>query len=225
MRNDLLAGGLFGWAGGVEIHRDTRESVGYFARLSFRNRPRSNMTRLTVFVPFFLAACAIAPEGLRETPHGDGPTVVIDWDARPLPELPLPNDLATRPDPTSPTGLRLNISVQAASTDLEARTRRKFDELSGFGIYQAISVRFDAPLDLDEIVLRHDIDGDVSDDAFFVIDVTCSTPTTRTSTTTGFSTGARTWTTTGGWTSPTCTPSGATPGRTCSPGTSASPTP
>jgi len=103
--------------------------------------------------------------------------VVIDWDARPLPELPLPNDLATRPDPTSPTGLRLNISVDAATTELEARTRRKFDELTGFGIYQAITVRFDAPLDLDEIALRHDIDGDVSDDAFFLIDVTPGSPT------------------------------------------------
>ncbi|MBW2257881.1 MAG: hypothetical protein JRI25_25225, partial [Deltaproteobacteria bacterium] len=135
------------------------------------------MNRLNVFAPFFLVACATAPEGLRETPSGDGPTVVIDWDARPLPELPYPNDLATRSDLTSPTGLRLNISTEAATTELEARTRRKFNELYGFGIYMPITVRFDAPLDLDEIALRHDIDGDVSDDAFFLIDVTPGSPT------------------------------------------------
>ena len=56
-----------------------------------------------------LALCAAGcnpamPEGLAPTPAGSGPKVVFDFDARPLPEIPFPNDLATRPDPESPTG-------------------------------------------------------------------------------------------------------------------------
>lgn len=101
--------------------------------------------------------------------------VVVDWDATPLPELPFPNDLATRADPTSPTGLRLNISMEA-TTELEHEARYKIDELSGFGIYQAITVAFDEPLDLDNIVDRHVQDGNYSDDAVLLIDVTPTSP-------------------------------------------------
>ena len=64
---------------------------------------RTNLTPL--LIPFTLAwsHCAVAPDGLRATPDGDGPVVVVDWDAKPLPEVPFPTDLATRPDPGSPT--------------------------------------------------------------------------------------------------------------------------
>ena len=117
-----------------------------------------------------LTACAGYPEGLRLTPEGPGPVVIIDWDARPLPEVPLPNDLATRADPTSVTGLRLNIS-ELAPTEMEREARRKINELPGFGIYAPFTVSFDAPLDLDEIQHRHQDDGDFSDDAFFLVNV------------------------------------------------------
>jgi len=133
------------------------------------------MSRLLWWVPLVLAACNPVSDGLRETPEGDGPMVVVDWDATPLPELPLPNDLATRPDPTSPTGVRVNISVDAASTQLEADTRAKIDELTGWGIYMPITVRFDQPLDLDNIATRQQDDGDFSDDALYLIDVTPGT--------------------------------------------------
>ena len=96
------------------------------------------------------AGCQPYPEGIRSTPGGEGPVVVIDWEAEPLPELPFPNNLATRPDPASPTGLRLNISTYA-HTAYESETREKRNELTGFGIFSPISVRFDAPLDLDHI--------------------------------------------------------------------------
>ena len=102
----------------------------------------------------WIAGCAPYPEGLRSTPDGTGPRVIIDWDAQPLPEIPLPNDLATRPDPTSVTGLRLNIS-EMAETETESRARRKINELVGFGIYAPFTVSFDAPLDLDNIRDRH----------------------------------------------------------------------
>jgi hypothetical protein len=122
-----------------------------------------------------MLSCAPGPNGLRETPEGPGPVVVMDWDALPLPEVPFPNDLATRADPSSVTGLRVNISMQA-TTELEARARRKIDELVGFGIYAPITVSFDAPLDLDEIVDRHADDNDQSDDAFYLIDVNPASP-------------------------------------------------
>lgn len=123
----------------------------------------------------FLFACAPLPEGLRATPEGDGPLVVVDWDAKPLPELPFPNDLATRADPTSPTGLRLNLSL-VAPTELESEARAKIDELTGFGIYQPITFAFDAPIDLANVIARHVEDGNFADDTVLLIDVTPSSP-------------------------------------------------
>jgi hypothetical protein len=128
-----------------------------------------------VAASLLLPACG-RNQGLRATPDGTGPRILIDWDAEPLPELPFPNDLATRPDPTSPTGLRLNFSEMAA-TEVERRARRKVNELPGFGIFAPISVRFEQPLDLDNIAQRHVDDYDTSDDAFFIIDVTPGSPT------------------------------------------------
>lgn len=128
-------------------------------------------------------ACAESPEGIALTPDGDGPMVVFDFDRRPLPEIPFPNDLATRHDPSSPTGLRVNASM-IAPTNLEMTARRRIDELPGFGTYQAISVRFDAPLDLDVIYARHrdhrrpdGKDYDFANDAVYLVDVTPTSPT------------------------------------------------
>ena len=78
-------------------------------------------------------ACAPHPEGLRATPEGTGPVVRVDWDARPLPDVPFPTDLATTVDRHSPTGLRLNVPL-AASTELERHAREKLNMLTGFGI-------------------------------------------------------------------------------------------
>ncbi|MCO4747336.1 MAG: hypothetical protein KC912_21230 [Proteobacteria bacterium] len=126
-----------------------------------------------------LSSCAPPPEGLRETVPGDGPVIVIDWDAEPLPELPFPNDLAARTDPTSVTGLRVNISEEAP-TESEREARRKLNELVGFGIYSPITVRFDARLDIDEIIARHPNDFEkpetYDDDAFYVINVDPESP-------------------------------------------------
>ncbi len=131
--------------------------------------------------PLLLLSSCAAPEGLRLTPAGDGPVVTVDWDAEPLPELPFPNDLATRPDPTSPTGLRLNISL-VADTHHQSEDREKLDRLTGWGVYSPITVGFGAPLDLDNLAARHAHDrrpGDarLDDDALFVIDVTEGSPT------------------------------------------------
>lgn len=134
---------------------------------------------LTVF-----AGCAEPPEGLARTAAGDGPQIVFDLERRPLPELPFPNDIATRPDPSSPTGLRINASL-VASTHLERVARQKLDQLTGFGVFQPITVRFDTPIDLDVIYDRHrdyrtSADGsdyDFSNDAVYLVDVTPDSPT------------------------------------------------
>lgn len=88
-------------------------------------------------------------EGIAPTVATGGPTVLWDALALPLPEIPLPNDAASRLDPTSPTGRRLNISDEAP-TEYERRTRRSFNQLDGFGTYGPITVSFDDLLDLSE---------------------------------------------------------------------------
>ena len=145
----------------------------------FPSRPCTLATLATLA----LTACAESPVGIADTPDGEGPVVVFEFDRKPLPEIPFPNDLATRPDPTSPTGLRINASL-IAPTELETTARRRIDELPGFGVYQAITVRFDAPLDLEAIYARHrdhrrgdGTDYDFTDDAVYLIDVTQGSPT------------------------------------------------
>lgn len=107
--------------------------------------------------------------GLGQSKASGGPKVIYDPLALPLPEIPLPNDVATRLDPRSPTGRRLNISAQA-STDYERRARRHFNELDGFGTYAPIMVSFDAPLDLNDFTARHQ-NTDFRDDAVFLINL------------------------------------------------------
>ncbi len=110
-------------------------------------------------------------EGLRAA-HGDtGPEVVWDLDAEPLPEIPFPNDVATRLDPTSPTGRRVNISVEA-DTHFEADLRTKADNLSGFGIFSNLTVTFDDRINLCNIARRHHHDTTLDDDAIYLVDVT-----------------------------------------------------
>ncbi len=134
------------------------------------------MLQNTAFV-FTLAACANGPrsEGLAPTIPTGGPVVVYDIEARPLPEIPLPNNAATRLDPASPTGRWLNVSEQAP-TNYERDVRRKFNRMDGFGSFAPIAVRFDRLLDLDDLWKRHNGDGstgpdDFRDDAFYVLNV------------------------------------------------------
>ena len=99
-------------------------------------------------ITLMLLSCAgDAPEGWIITEQTNGPMVRYELNAKPLPEIPLPNNQATRLDPSSPTGRRLNISEDAV-TEYERRTRRAFNELDGFGAYAPIIVSFDQPLDI-----------------------------------------------------------------------------
>ena len=118
----------------------------------------------------FVASCA-SPEGkgLMPTPVGTGAAVKFDAFARPLPEVPLPNDFATRFDATSPTKRRVNASM-LAPTKWEQGTRKEIDHLDGWGTYQTITVGFDKTLDLQNIVKRHQGDDyDPSDDVAYLM--------------------------------------------------------
>jgi hypothetical protein len=114
---------------------------------------------------------------------GNGPVVKFDLFALPLPEVPLPIDVATRPDPNSPTGRRVNASM-VAPTEMESNTRRKIDGLDGWGVYSTISVGFTHPtdpakavLDVQNILDRHSGDDFAfADDAVYLINMDKTSP-------------------------------------------------
>jgi hypothetical protein len=119
-----------------------------------------------------------APAYLAATPDGDGPEVRFDVFHKPFPEIPLPNDFATRYDASSPTKRRLNASIVAGPTKWEQATRRELDKLSGWGTLAPITVSFSEPIDPEVILARHGNDlFDYQDDAVLVIDVTPGSPT------------------------------------------------
>jgi hypothetical protein len=136
---------------------------------------------------FEIAGCEIdtAPEGLRRTPPGSGPLVKFDAAHRPLPEIPLPNDVATFADPTSRTGRRVNVSA-IAPTRMEERARRDFALMEGWGVSSPISVAFDrAPgadarepaIDIDAVADRMEGDEhDPSNDPFYIVNLTTGIP-------------------------------------------------
>ncbi|MFO0633481.1 MAG: hypothetical protein U0168_11585 [Nannocystaceae bacterium] len=116
-----------------------------------------------------ITGCA-EPEGLMRAQPADV-TVRFDFDHLPLPDIPLPNDIATRPDPTAETGLRINASM-LAPTGYERRTRELIDGLDGWGVYQPINIPFTGPIDVMALRERHDdADYDTADDAIYLIDI------------------------------------------------------
>jgi hypothetical protein len=126
-----------------------------------------------------LFACSPAPETLGSADEGPGPQVRFDVFHRPLPEIPLPNDFATRYDATSPTLRRLNASMSfdVAPTKWEHAIREDLDRLSGWGTLAPITVSFSEPLDLEVFYQRHRKDNlRFDDDAVYVIDVTEGSP-------------------------------------------------
>ncbi len=137
--------------------------------------------RFTFLAPMALALGALtacesdAPTGLAPTPTGTGARVKFDTFHKPLPEIPLPNDFATRFDATSPTKRRINASL-VAPTQWEKTTRKNLDDLSGWGTLAPISVSFDAPLDVTNITDRHADRYEPKNDVMLVIDITAGSP-------------------------------------------------
>jgi hypothetical protein len=129
-----------------------------------------------------------APGGDARTRSGPGATVRFDLAHEPLPEIPLPNDAATWPDPTSRTGLRINASL-VAPTAIEEKARQRFSQMEGWGTFAPISVAFDLPrdgayadyagpaLDLATLRARHQGDDyDFADDAVYLINLDTGVP-------------------------------------------------
>ena len=133
------------------------------------------MTRL--LIPLVLASGCISapPTGIALAPEADT-TVKFDFEHRPLPEIPLPNNLATRYDEVSATGRRLNASM-VGPTALEERVRRLIDSLDGWGVLQPISIPFTGELDVQSILDAHrDPTYDTADDVVYLVDVTPDSP-------------------------------------------------
>ena len=134
-------------------------------RRSFGNRIGALVLLL---VP--LACTTSAPfEGLAPRGPAGGPIVVFDLRREPLPEIPFPSDLATRADPQSPTGLRVNSSL-IAPTRLEEGMRSKLDRLDGFGTFMPISVAFDHDLDVLDLYNRQN-NADPKDDGVYLVNL------------------------------------------------------
>lgn len=127
--------------------------------------------------PLALISLLVAAACLSPEPKGIAPatpaqtTVKMDFRHRPLPEIPLPNDIATRLDPASATGRRVNASM-IAPTQFESRVRALIDELDGWGVLQPITIPFTGPLDVQSILDAHrDADYALADDVVYLINI------------------------------------------------------
>ncbi|MEE2645284.1 MAG: hypothetical protein VYD19_10160, partial [Myxococcota bacterium] len=115
---------------------------------------------LPLLTTLALSACLSQVEGIAPAQPA-ATTVEMDFYHRPLPNIPLPNDLATRHDARSATGRRVNASM-IAPTQLEAKIRERVDMLDGWGVNQPITVPFSGPLDVSSILAAHrDADYDL----------------------------------------------------------------
>ena len=157
------------------------------ARESKLTRPLRTIAFWVLFGNLTASACVMdrAPDGLGRTAPGPGTTVRYDLANKPLPAIPLPNDSATWPDPTSRTGLRINASL-VAPTNIEKQARARFSQMEGWGTFAPIAVSFDPnlaepftgpALDLANIRARHQGDDyDFADDAIYLLNLETGLP-------------------------------------------------
>ncbi len=151
--NDRKAQGNTSWSN--KMHTPATRQDGNrltdFICISIRKKPaRTNSALFLGLVALCLTSCLSGgqdPFLQLGADRGQGPQIIFDPLANPQPEIPLPNDLVTVVDRTSPTGLRLNITTHAP-TQFEQYLRKEMDQLDGFGTFAPITIRFDKPLDL-----------------------------------------------------------------------------
>lgn len=146
--------------------------------MSFSALIRSAVIGSLVLASVAAPGCAVdeAPGGVKKATKTGGPMVVFDLSHRPLPEIPLPNDVATWPDPTSRTGRRINASL-VAPTSIERNARDRFSKLEGWGTFAPISVPFNKPLDAEDVRARHAADDfKFDDDVIYVVNLKTGVP-------------------------------------------------
>lgn len=141
-----------------------------------RFMPMKTMILAAAAAMLVLSSCASdEPDGIADASPAET-TVKFDFYHKPLPEIPLPNDVATRFDATSATHRRVNASI-LAPTLYERRTRELIDELDGFGTFQPITIPFTGPLDVSSIVAGHrDVDYRTDNDVIYLIDIDPNSP-------------------------------------------------
>ena len=139
-----------------------------------------------------LSACVSGGQplvGHKLAERTEGPLITWDLFAEPIPEVPFPTDIATRPDTTATTGRRINASL-SAPTEFERELRENMAGLDGWSTLGAIWIKFEAPeglapeygrLDLENIASRQTGDTNFADDVALVIDVHARQPYLRTS--------------------------------------------
>ncbi|HAN30925.1 MAG TPA: hypothetical protein DCQ06_04955, partial [Myxococcales bacterium] len=135
-------------------------------------------TRIFVSIALMLnAACVENPVRGIQKSIAANTVVKVDFLKRPLPELPLPNDLATIYDGTAATKRRINASM-TAPTAFERLTRQRIDQMDGWGVYAPITIPWTGLLDLQGIIDAHHGDDYAFDnDVVYVIDITPNSPT------------------------------------------------
>lgn len=143
--------------------------------------PNRIMSRLpAVGLTLALASgCSPEPKGLALADPAAKTRVVFDFFHEPLPEIPMPNDVATRYDPSSPTHVRVNAPLVCPS-QMQRRERDRIDQLDGWGTFQPLTIPFSAPLDIESINKAHrnpaDKKYDLSDDVIYLINVDPNSP-------------------------------------------------
>ena len=142
----------------------------------YQRASSSRLARLTGLSA--LAAGCVVPGCMGSAAEGLAPAqaattfVKMDFFHRPLPEMPLPNDIATRYDATSATGRRINASM-IAPTAFEVDVRTRIDQLDGWGVLQPIAIPFEGrALDVQSILDAHrDPQYGFDDDVVYLVNV------------------------------------------------------
>lgn len=123
-----------------------------------------------------VSGCSLSESEGVATSQPARTTVKMDFFHKPLPEIPLPNDVATVVDPTSATGRRINASM-VAPTGFERLTRQKIDELDGWGVFQPITIPFTGPIDVQSLLAGHrDPLYETDNDVIYLINIDRRSP-------------------------------------------------
>ena len=104
------------------------------------------------------------PVDTYENPGGEGPEILFLPDHEPA-LMPFPSDIATKPDDSTVTGVRINVGKEG-KTDLNKKLRNRLRKLDGFGTTQPITATFSYAIDLDT----------VTQDSVYVINVQPDSP-------------------------------------------------